>query len=181
MMEHIRTPKVENVRLLDRSSGQRKAAVGTLYLSATHTIFVENNPETRKETWILHSMVSSVDRPPPSPTGSQLLLRCKDFRAFQLLVPQERDCVDLFTSLSRLSKPEKYSELYCMSFNPNVNKEEREESWSFIDLAADYKRMGVPNNLWVQTMANSEYRVCPAHMSSWPDIQKLPAVIMLSA
>ncbi|XP_035515398.1 myotubularin-related protein 7-like [Morone saxatilis] len=50
-MEHIRTPKVENVRLLDRSSGQRKASSGTLYLSATHTIFVENNPETRKETW----------------------------------------------------------------------------------------------------------------------------------
>lgn len=163
MMEHIRTPKVENVRLLDRSSGQRKAAVGTLYLSATHTIFVENNPETRKETWILHSMVSSVDRPPPSPSGSQLLLRSKDFRVFQLLVPQERDCVDLFTSLTRLSRPEKYSELYCMSFNPNVNKEEREESWSFIDLAADYKRMGVPNNLWVQTMANSEYRICDTY------------------
>lgn len=44
--------KVENVRLLDRSSGQRKATIGTLYLSATHTIFVENNPETRKETWV---------------------------------------------------------------------------------------------------------------------------------
>lgn len=44
--------QVENVRLLDRSSGQRKASVGTLYLSATHTIFVENNPETRKETWV---------------------------------------------------------------------------------------------------------------------------------
>lgn len=40
------------MRLLDRSSGQRKASTGTLYLSATHTIFVENNPETRKETWV---------------------------------------------------------------------------------------------------------------------------------
>lgn len=43
---------MENARLLDRSSGQRKASIGTLYLSATHTIFVENNPETRKETWV---------------------------------------------------------------------------------------------------------------------------------
>lgn len=40
-----------------------------------------------------------------------------------------------------------------------MNKEEREESWNFIDLMADYKRMGVPNNLWVATAANSEYRV----------------------
>ena len=55
--------------------------------------------------------------------------------------------------------PEKYSELYCLSINPNANKEEREESWSFLDLQADYRRMGVPNNLWVSTPANSEYRV----------------------
>lgn len=40
-----------------------------------------------------------------------------------------------------------------------MNKEEREESWNFIDLMADYKRMGVPNNLWVATAANSEFRV----------------------
>ncbi|XP_070712500.1 myotubularin-related protein 7b [Pempheris klunzingeri] len=164
-MEHIRTPKVENVRLLDRSSGQRKASIGTLYLSATHTIFVENNPETRKETWVLHSMVSNVERPPSIPGGSQLVLRCKDFRVFQILFLQERDCMDVHTSLARLSRPEKYSELYCLSFNPNVNKEEREESWNFIELMADYKRMGVPNNLWVTTAANSEYRVCDSYPS----------------
>uniref|UniRef100_A0A671UTB8 Myotubularin related protein 7b n=1 Tax=Sparus aurata TaxID=8175 RepID=A0A671UTB8_SPAAU len=156
---------VENVRLLDRSSGQRKASVGTLYLSATHAIFVENNPETRKETWVLHSMVSSVERPPIIPAGSQLILRCKDFRVFQILIPQERDCMDVHTSLVRLSRPGKYSELYCLSFNPSVNKEEREESWKFVDLMADYKRMGVPNNLWVTTAANNEYRVCDTYPS----------------
>ncbi|XP_058495983.1 myotubularin-related protein 7b isoform X2 [Solea solea] len=164
-MENIRTPKVDKVRLLDRSSGQRKVSVGTLYLSATHTIFVDNNPETRKETWVLHSMVSSVERLPPSPAGSQLILRCKDFQVFQILVPQEGDCVDVHASLVRLSRPEKYSELYCLSFNPNVNKEQRAESWAFIDLVADYKRMGVPNNLWVATAANSEYRVCDTYPS----------------
>uniref|UniRef100_UPI003AAB719B myotubularin-related protein 7b n=1 Tax=Centroberyx gerrardi TaxID=166262 RepID=UPI003AAB719B len=181
-MEHIRTPKVENVRLLDRSSGQRKASVGTLYLSATHTIFVENNPETRKETWVLHSMVSSVERPPTTPAGSQLILRCKDFRVIQLLVPQERDCMDVHASLGRLSRPEKYSELYCLSFNPNVNKEERAESWSFIDLAADYTRMGVPNNLWVTTAANSEYRVCDTYPSElFVPKSATPAVIVGSS
>lgn len=40
-----------------------------------------------------------------------------------------------------------------------MNKEKREESWNFIDLQADYKRMGVPNNLWVTTAVNGEYRV----------------------
>ncbi|XP_051939739.1 myotubularin-related protein 7b isoform X3 [Hippocampus zosterae] len=164
-MEHIRTPKVENVRLLDRSKGQRKASVGTFYLSATHSMFIENNTETRKETWLLHSMISSVEKLPTTPTGSQLILRCKDFRVIQLLMQQEKDCFDVHASLLRLSRPEKYSELYCLSFNPNINKEERQESWSFIDLMADYKRMGVPNNLWVVSAANSEYRICETYPS----------------
>lgn len=59
---------------------------------------------------------------------------------------------------------EKYSELFCMSFNPNVNKVEREESWNFIDIMADFKRMGVPNNLWVATAANNEYRVSESYL-----------------
>ncbi|XP_040001636.1 myotubularin-related protein 7b isoform X2 [Xiphias gladius] len=181
-MEHIRTPKVENVRLLDRLSGQRKASIGTLYLSATHTIFVENNPESRKETWVLHSMVNSVERPPTTPAGSQLILRCKDFHVFQILMAQERDCLDVHASLVRLSRPEKYSELYCLSFNPNVNKEEREESWNFLDLVADYKRMGVPNNLWVTTAANSEYRVCDTYPSElFVPKSATPAIIVGSS
>ncbi|CAB1327167.1 unnamed protein product [Coregonus sp. 'balchen'] len=154
MMEHIRTPKVENVRLIDRMA-PRKATLGTLYLSATHTIFVENNPETRRETW----------RPPTTPSGSHLVVRTKNFQVVQLLIPQERDAMDVQASLARLSRPEKYSELYCLSINPNANKEEREESWRFLDLQADYRRMGVPNNLWVSTPANSEYRVCDTYPS----------------
>ncbi|KAJ3614936.1 hypothetical protein NHX12_018505, partial [Muraenolepis orangiensis] len=96
---------VEKVRLLEHRAGQRKPTLGTLYLSATHTIFVENHPETRRETW--------------------------DFRVIHLLFPQERDCVD----------------------------EEREKSWSFVLPSHDYKRMGLPNNLWVATAANSEYKL----------------------
>lgn len=54
---------------------------------------------------VLHSMVSNVERPPTTPAGSQLVLRCKDFRVFQILIPQERDCLDVHTSLVRLSRP----------------------------------------------------------------------------
>ncbi|KAM6939574.1 phosphatidylinositol-3-phosphate phosphatase MTMR7-like [Xenentodon cancila] len=77
---------------------------------------------------------------------------------------------------------EKYSVLYCLSFNPNVNKEEREESWNFINLTADYKRMGVPNNLWVTTAANSEYRVCDTYPSElFVPKSATPAVIVGSS
>uniref|UniRef100_A0A672MHZ4 Myotubularin related protein 7b n=1 Tax=Sinocyclocheilus grahami TaxID=75366 RepID=A0A672MHZ4_SINGR len=156
-MEHITTPKVENVRMIDRLT-PRKSTVGTLYLSSTHTIFVENS-EARKETWVLHSLVYNVERLPTNPSGSPLIIRCKNFLVYRLLIPQEKDCLDVLASLTRLSRPERYGELFCFSFNPNLDKELREKAWGFIDLKAEFNRMGIPSNLWHVTAANHEYRV----------------------
>ncbi|XP_016360100.1 myotubularin-related protein 7-like isoform X2 [Sinocyclocheilus anshuiensis] len=155
-MEHIRTPKVENVRMTDRLT-PRKSTVGTLYLSSTHTIFVENS-EARKEIWVLHSLVYNVERLPTNPSGSPLIIRCKNFLVYRLLIPQEKDCLDVLASLTRLSRPERYGELFCFSFNPNLDKELREKAWGFIDLKAEFNRMGIPSNLWHVTAANHEYR-----------------------
>lgn len=44
-------PQVDSVRLLDRVSPRRSRA-GTLYLTATHTIFVDNEAGVRNETWV---------------------------------------------------------------------------------------------------------------------------------
>ncbi len=44
IMEHIRTPKVENVRLVDKLN-PRGSPMGTLYLTTTHLIFVSNSSE----------------------------------------------------------------------------------------------------------------------------------------
>lgn len=43
--------QVENVKLLDRYAS-RRAASGTLYLTATHLIYVDASAEGRKETWV---------------------------------------------------------------------------------------------------------------------------------
>lgn len=43
--------QIENVRLLDRVSS-RRSRVGILYLTATHTIFVETEAGARSETWV---------------------------------------------------------------------------------------------------------------------------------
>ncbi|XP_058882971.1 myotubularin-related protein 7-like isoform X2 [Acipenser ruthenus] len=63
----------------------------------------------------------------------------------------------------RLSRPEKYEELYCFSFNPNLDKEDREQAWNFIDLKAEYNRMGVPIQLWYITHLNRDYGVCDTY------------------
>ncbi|XP_006630043.3 myotubularin-related protein 7 [Lepisosteus oculatus] len=181
MMEHIRTPKVENVRLIDGVSS-RKAAVGTLYLTATHVIFVENVSETRRETWVLHSLVSAIEKQATTATGCPLLVRCKNFQVIQFILPQERDCHDVYVSLMRLSRPEKYEELYCFSFNPKVDRKEREQEWSFIDLRAEYTRMGVPNSLWQATGVNRDYGVCDTYPSElYVPKSATPAVIVGSS
>ncbi|XP_076319449.1 phosphatidylinositol-3,5-bisphosphate 3-phosphatase MTMR8-like isoform X1 [Tachypleus tridentatus] len=73
-MEHIKTPKLENVRMLDRFNS-KKPSLGTLYLTATHLIFVD--PEGKKETWVLHMHIASIEKLPISTTGCPLQIRCK--------------------------------------------------------------------------------------------------------
>ncbi|KAI4880105.1 hypothetical protein NFI96_031690, partial [Prochilodus magdalenae] len=172
--------QVENVRLIDRLV-PRKSVVGTLYLSSTHTIFVENS-DARRETWVLHSLVGSTERPATTPSGSPLIIRCKNFQVYQLLIPQEKDCMDIQASLTRLSRPDRYGELFCFSYQPNMDKEEREKAWSFLDLRAEFSRMGIPSNLWHITHANHEYRVCDTYPSElFVPKSASPAVIIGSA
>uniref|UniRef100_A0A8C2WAS0 Myotubularin related protein 7a n=1 Tax=Cyclopterus lumpus TaxID=8103 RepID=A0A8C2WAS0_CYCLU len=157
-MEHIRLPKVENVRLLDRVS-PRRSRVGTLYLTATHTIFVENEAGVRNETWVLHSLVCSVEKQAATASGCSLLVRCKNFQVLHFVVPRERECHDVHLSLQRLSQPERCEELYCFSYKPNVDEAERRQEWDFLDLKADYSRMGLPNSLWKFSPVNQHYKV----------------------
>uniref|UniRef100_A0A3Q1MPN0 Myotubularin related protein 7 n=1 Tax=Bos taurus TaxID=9913 RepID=A0A3Q1MPN0_BOVIN len=154
--------QVENVRLVDRISS-KKAALGTLYLTATHVIFVETAPDTRKETWILHSQIATIEKQATTATGCPLLIRCKNFQLLQLIIPQERDCHDVYISLIRLARPVKYEELYCFSFNPKLDREEREQGWMLIELSEEYKRMGLPNEYWQLSDVNREYRICDSY------------------
>uniref|UniRef100_A0A3P9MIX1 Myotubularin related protein 7a n=1 Tax=Oryzias latipes TaxID=8090 RepID=A0A3P9MIX1_ORYLA len=134
-MEHIRLPKVENVKLLDRVS-PRRSRVGTLYLTATHSIFVESLTPQRRETWVLHSLVCCVEKQASTESGCPLLIHCKNFQRWQ-----------------------KYEELYCFSYKPNVPDAQRQQEWAFVDARADYRRMGLPNSQWKLSSVNRHYKV----------------------
>lgn len=164
-MEHIRTPKVEQVRLLDRFSN--KSTSGTLYLTATHLIFVEsssnNSAAAAQEIWILHHHIASVEKLSLTTTGCPLVLQCRNFRVVHFVVQRERDCHDIYSSLLRLLRPVSYEELYAFSYNPKQNDQQREEGWQFIDLGAEFERMGVPCDQWQLTDVNREYKVCETY------------------
>ncbi|XP_014864362.1 PREDICTED: myotubularin-related protein 7 [Poecilia mexicana] len=177
-MEHIRLPKVENVRLLDRVS-PRRSRVGTLYLTATHSIFVESEAGGRSETWVLHSLVCSVDKQAASASGCPLLIRCKNFQILHFSIPREQDCQDVHLSLQRLSQPQRYEELYCFSYKPNVDEEERRRDWAFVDLKADFSRMGLPNAQWKLSPVNQQYKVSDTYPAELfvPDSAAPPVLV----
>ncbi|KAG5889272.1 hypothetical protein JTB14_007034 [Gonioctena quinquepunctata] len=162
-MELIKTSKVENVRMLDRYS--KTPSQGTLHLTTTHLIFVD--PDARRETWILHMHVASLEKLPLSTTGSPLLIRTKTFLSVTFVIPKERDCHDVFVSLQQLSQPTNVQELYCFSYTPPAEELQRGVGWNFYDLQSEYHRMGVPNDQWCLTKLNKEYELCdtyPKHL-----------------
>ncbi|KAK2112593.1 Myotubularin- protein 6 [Saguinus oedipus] len=57
----------------------------------------------------------------------------------------------------------KYEDLYAFSYNPKQNDSERLQGWQLIDLAEEYKRMGVPNSHWELSDANREYKICETY------------------
>ncbi|XP_077332108.1 phosphatidylinositol-3,5-bisphosphate 3-phosphatase MTMR8 isoform X2 [Lithobates pipiens] len=161
-MEHISTPKVENVKLLDRYTNKRPAN-GTLYLTATHLIYVDATAGVRKETWIAHHHISSVEKQALSTTGCPLIIHCKNFRVVHFVILRERDCHEVYTSLLKLSQPVKYEELYAFSYNPKSDQEERLMDWKLIDLKMEYTRMGIPNDYWVFSDLNEDFKICSTY------------------
>ncbi|XP_064482258.1 myotubularin-related protein 6-like isoform X1 [Ornithodoros turicata] len=159
-MEIIKTPKVENVRMLDRFNS-KKPSIGSLYLTTTHLIFFD--PDRKKETWILHMHIASVGKLPISTTGTPLQIRCKNFLCVTFLIPKERDCHNIFLSLQQLSQPLQIDDLYCFHYTASNEDLSRSSGWNKFDLQAEYLRMGVPNKYWAATNINHDYEICDTY------------------
>ncbi|EPY87098.1 myotubularin related protein 6 [Camelus ferus] len=168
--------QVEQVKLLDRFSSSNKALTGTLYLTATHLLFIDFH---QKETWILHHHIASVEKLALTTSGCPLVIQCKNFRTVHFIVPRERDCHDIYNSLLQLSKQAKYEDLYAFSYNPKQNDSERLRGWQLIDLAEEYQRMGVPNSNWQLSDANRDYKICETYPKELyvPRIASKPIIV----
>ncbi|XP_076802362.1 phosphatidylinositol-3,5-bisphosphate 3-phosphatase MTMR8-like [Clavelina lepadiformis] len=177
-MEHIKTPKVGNVRWLDNHS--RNSTEGTLYLTATHLIFVD--VQRNKETWIVHTHIQSVEKLSIGQAGSPLRIRCKTFQVLTFLITQERDCHDLYSSLLKLSKPVKIDDLYAFSYNPRGEQLSQQEGWDLFSLNNDYMQMGLPTRYWKVSRINNEFGLCDTYprLICVPSLAT-PALLMGSA
>lgn len=141
----------------------KSPSIGTLYLTATHLIFVD--PEANKETWILHMRISNVERLQLTTMGSPLMIRCKNFLSVTFIIPRERDCHDVYVTLQKLCQPHKYENLYCFQYQArnNDNLKNKQYGWDFFKLENEFKRMKVPNNEWTLTTLNQNYDICDTY------------------
>ena len=158
-MDHIHTPKVEGVKLLDRLN-PRNSPIGTLYLTTSHLIFIE--AQAKKELWILHMLMTTIDKPLLTTSGSNLKILCSHFQSVTFVIQRDKDAHDVYQSLIELSRPSKVYELYCFAYNP---KSELRQStgWQFHDLRAEFQRQGVPNENWAVCTLNLDYSVCETY------------------
>ncbi|XP_033123580.1 myotubularin-related protein 6-like [Anneissia japonica] len=159
-MEYITTPKIENVRLVDRFHA-RKPAMGALYLTATHLIF--SDPAGKKETWILHMHVASVEKLQLTTAGSPLQIRCKTFQMATFIIPREKDCQALYKSLQKLSRPGRLEDLYAFHYKSASIDTPISEGWDVLDMESEYARMGIPNENWHRTKINENYQICDTY------------------
>lgn len=139
-MEHILTPKVENVKLLDKFNA-KSSPMGTLYLTTTHLIFVSSNPdqEVKKEVWILHMLMQTVEKPNLTTSGTQIKISCSHFQTVSFIIQKDRDAHDVYMSLLALSKPKALTDLYCFSYNPKGELRQT-TGWNFHDIQAEFQR-----------------------------------------
>lgn len=167
-MDLIKIPKVEGVVLLDRTPNRAsKQVCGTLYVTSSHTIFVE--PEGKKEIWISHMHVGSVDKLSSISLGHPIKIRGKNFMNVVFVLPRDTDCSDFINSLSLLSKPAKLEDLYAFTYRLS-DTAAQPHSWDFFDIQSEYLRQGVPNENWVLSTINQDYQLC----STYPGLLFVP-------
>ncbi|XP_028412790.1 myotubularin-related protein 8-like [Dendronephthya gigantea] len=167
-MDSIKTTQVENVRLIDRHQNQ-KATSGTLYVTATHLIFVD--PAGKRERWIIHHHIQVVEKLPLSTVGSPLRISCKNFLTVTFVIPRERECQDVYSTLLELSTPDKLEQLYAFSYNPMDDKISSSAGWVLYDARLEFSRMGISADTWQASDLNEEFKLC----DTYPRILFLPA------
>ncbi|XP_033365255.1 myotubularin-related protein 6 [Bombus vosnesenskii] len=158
-MDQIKISKVGNVRILDKYSNNH--SVGTLYLTVTHLIFTERSG--KKKIWVLYTHIANIEKQPLTTTGSPLCIKCKHFFIVTFVIPKERDCHDIYLTLSKLSCPVSLDDLYCFHYQENKDTLPQHAGWNFFNVQSEFQRQGVPNEEWSLTYLNTNYELCDTY------------------
>ena len=93
-----------------------------------------------QETWILHMLMNSIEKPVLTTSGSQLRISCANFRTVTFIIQRDRDAHDVYMSVVELSKPRDVRNLFCFSYKPNKGELRQDTGWNFHDFQAEFQR-----------------------------------------
>lgn len=164
--DEIITPKVNKVQLIDRL-GSEPNIVGTIHVTTSHVIFKAD--DTAKEIWIPNGLIKVVERGPLSALGSPLTVRCKHFLTLSFLISRDKECQDLFETLTRCGRPVNISEVFAFE-NRERNGEwkigEKRRGWGRLDWDVEFARQGIGTAdklLWKVSDFNEGYQYCDTY------------------
>uniref|UniRef100_A0A914BYE1 Phosphatidylinositol-3-phosphatase n=1 Tax=Acrobeloides nanus TaxID=290746 RepID=A0A914BYE1_9BILA len=169
--QEIGTTKVKRVQLVDRL-GSEANLIGTIHITTSHFIFKAE--DTPKEIWISNALIGSIERSSISAAGSRLIIKCKNFQTITLLIPKEKECLDLYETLLRVSKLYNINEAFAFFRKENPDKQvsvkEASNNWFRLNWDEEFKRQEV-GDTWKKTDFNAAYAYC----DTYPEELWIPA------
>lgn len=173
-MEYIDTPCVQKVQLQRNLKVNKNFVQGNLYLYPASLLFKCDADDTTTngfpsipggEIELCHCHIESIERLPLTSMGTPLYIRCKTFLVLKLIIRKERDANSVEKTLNRLSRPVSLEEISVLNYRPSsVNCQQSQRSgWHVFDISVEYERFGVPNNQWVYSNLNEEFKLCPTY------------------
>ncbi|CAG8435838.1 671_t:CDS:2 [Funneliformis caledonium] len=137
-MDFLKLTKVQNVQL----EKSKEVIEGTLHLTTHQMIFKYSNE--KEELWISYPIIHTVERRPPTsePKLWPLLIKCRNFIFVTLSVPVEREAIDVFDTIQKLTCISSISQVYAFYYTPE-KEFKSQDGWNVYDPLKEFDRMGI--------------------------------------
>ncbi|CAH1776264.1 unnamed protein product [Owenia fusiformis] len=165
-VEFIKTPKVDNVTL---RRAFHKSVDGTLCITGHHLI-LSSRKDNNEELWLLHTRVDTVEKKLSGNVGS-IILKCKDFQIIKLDIPSVEECLNIATSIEKLSNINNITLQYPFFYRPLFDV--LEDGWSAFLPESEFSRLLGHCEYFRLSHINKNFEVCP----SYPQAVVVPKAI----
>ena len=154
--EHIKTPKIEAVVLEEQ--GKHNVG-GTACLTGHHLIFYCHDKDC-SEKWFLHRNVDNVEKR-FSPVKNVLVLKCKDFKQYSLIIPNQEEAQNVCSSIEALSHVASPALHYPYFYKAKFDF--TEDGYSLFSMKNEFQLLKKYTEEWRLTDVNDKFQVCPTY------------------
>ncbi|XP_045471939.1 myotubularin-related protein 9 [Harmonia axyridis] len=159
--ELITSPNLDRVILQD---SLKNSIEGTLCITGHHLILSSRNESLpAQEVWLLHQCIDNIEKKLTSSStnsGGIIIIKCKDFRIFQLIISNTEDLLNVFSSIERLINLDKTDLLYPFFYRPLYNI--LEDGHTCYKPEIEFSKL-LQGDEWRLSHINSNYSVCSSY------------------